>query len=280
MIKVLTDTSASLAWEEYQKHQIIPLPLYIHLLDSHKTKKDLLELSGPDFYKAQRVGRRFSTSHLTTEDFLAVFRPLLEDGSEIICILLSSGISECVNTALQAVELLKSDKISIVDSKQSGFCQAYMALKAKQMADEGACRDEIVAILNDLRRRCHTFFIVESLQHLYAGGRFFWEQALSAAKLNIKPIIWFDNNGKLKMYQKLGSITVIRNKILNLVSECSKREIEWVVLHYADNYKDAIKYAKELEEVVHLPVSLIRLAPSVGVHTGPDLLGPSVITKK
>lgn len=172
MIKILTDTSSSLTWEEYQKNQIIPLPVYIHLLDSHKSKKDLLEISGSDFYKAQRVGRRFSTSHLTTEDFLAIFRPLLEDGSEIICILLSSGISECVNTALQAVEILNTEKISIVDSKQSGFCEAHMALKAKQMANEGANRDEIVATLNDMRQRCHTFFIVESLQHLYAGGRF------------------------------------------------------------------------------------------------------------
>ncbi|MCL6588930.1 MAG: DegV family protein [Firmicutes bacterium] len=280
MIKVLTDTSSSFTWEEYQQHQIIPLPIHIHFLDNHKSKKDLQEISAADFYKAQRAGRRFSTSHLTTEDFLEIFPPLLEDGSEIICILLSSGISECVNTALQAVEILKSDKISIVDSKQSGFCQAYMALKAKEMANKGSNRSEIAASLNDLRQRCHTFFIVESLQHLYAGGRFFWEQALSAARLNIKPIIWFDNNGKLKMYQKLGSVAVIRNKILNLVSECVKREIEWIVLHYADNFNEASEYAKELEAVAHLPVPLIRLAPSVGVHTGPDLLGPSVITKK
>lgn len=82
------------------------------------------------------------------------------------------------------------------------------------------------------------------------------------------------------MYQKLGSVAVIRNKILNLVSECAKREIEWIVLHYADNFKEATEYGKEFEATLHMPVPLVQLAPSVGVHTGPDLLGPSVITKR
>ena len=142
MIKVLTDTTASLSKDDYQQAGIIPIPLLIR--EEYATKKDIFEIGPDEFYREQRKGTSYSTAHLEAEGFLDYFRPHVENGDEVICILLSGMISPCVKAAQRAVELLKTDRITIVDSRQSGFGQAYMAIKAKELAAQGARREEIV----------------------------------------------------------------------------------------------------------------------------------------
>lgn len=277
MIKIMTDTTASLTKEEYKSYNITPIPLFITNDRIHR--KDLFEIFQDDFYKQQREGSKYSTRHLEVDEFVNAFRPVVEMGHEIICILLSSNISPCVEKANEAKQILKNYNITIIDSKQSGFGQAYMAIKAKELADRGANRDMIVKTLEDIRSRTHTYFIVETLDHLKAGGRFFWDQAMIASLLRIKPVIWFDRNGKMKINNKISTINQVRERILLLVKECTKRKIEKIVLHYGDNLHEATNYAKELEAITGIPISLVKLSPIIGAHTGPDLLGPCVITQ-
>lgn len=278
MIKILTDTTVSLTRDEYQEYSITPLPLYLY--GDQGMQKDLFEILPEEFYRQQRNGIKYSTSHLSPEVFTEIFKPVVKAGNEIICILLSSKISPCVTAALQAATTVDPDKISIVDSRQSGYGQAYMALKAREMSETGATRPEIIAALENIRSRTHTYFLLESLEHLKSGGRFFWDQALIATVLRIKPIIWFDQSGKMKLHNKISSIRGVRDKILDLIRECAKRGVEKLVLHYADNYQEAVSYAKELEEIAKQEVPLIKLSPVVGAHTGPDLLGPCIVTKR
>lgn len=277
MIKIMTDTTASLSREEYRDHSITPIPL--HLVNQNKKIKDLFEVSPDDFYSQQRNGAKFTTSYVDSNEFYEYFKPVLEAGNEILCILLSGKISPTLSSALQARQTLDPAKISIYDSRESGFGQAYLVLKAKEMADAGAKRHEIIAALDNIRARTHTYFIVESLDHLKMGGRFFWDQALIASLLHIKPIIWFDQTGKMKIHKKISTTKAIRDKIMQLIEEAANKGIEKICLHYADNYQEATEYAEELGKLLKAPVPLVRLSPIVGTHTGPDLLGPCIITK-
>jgi DegV family protein with EDD domain len=280
LIKIMTDTTASLSREEYQKFNITPIPLLIK--KDREIRRDMFEISPEEFYKGQRNGVKYSTTHIEPNDFEEIFRPVVDDmGHEIICILLSGNISPCVAKANEAIQNygFGASQISIVDSKQSGFGQAYMALKAKEMADKGVGRDKILETIEDIRSRTHTYFIVETLDHLKAGGRFFWDQAVIASLFKIRPVIWFDRNGKMKINKKISSIKALRERVLDLVNECAKRQIEKIVLHYADNPVEAKEFAGELEKIVKMPVPLIKLSPVIGAHTGPDLLGPVIITK-
>lgn len=273
----MTDTTASLSREDYRNHSITPIPLY--LVNQNNKVKDLFGVSPDEFYSQQRKGAKFTTSHIDSNEFYEYFKPVLETGNEVLCILLSGKISPTLSSALQAQQRLDPTKISIYDSRESGFGQAYLALKAKEMADAGANRHEIISALDNIRARTHTYFIVESLDHLKMGGRFFWDQALIASLLHIKPIIWFDQTGKMKIYKKISTIKAVRDKIMQLIEEAAKKGIEKICLHYADNYEEATEYTEQLGKFFGAPVPLVRLSPVVGTHTGPDLLGPCIITK-
>lgn len=279
MIKVVTDTTSSFTNEEYQKHGIISVPLYIREGDT--TKKEMLEISYEEFYSKQRAGSKFTTSQPDPNSFIEAFRQIIESGDEAICVTISTGISGTYNSAHLAKQMLETDKISIVDSYQSGINQAALALKAVQLAAAGKSRGEIVASLEEMRRRTRVYFVVESLRYLYEGGRLSGAQALIGSMIQIKPIVWFDERGKMTTYEKVRTLKNAKNRVLELFKkDTAALGLELAGLHYGDNQAEAESYAKELEEIAGQPVPLVRLSPVIGTHTGPDILGVCFTTQK
>ena len=279
MIKVVTDTTSSLTNEEYAKYGIIPVPLYIREGDA--TKKEMLEISYEEFYSKQRAGSKFTTSQPDPNSFIEAFRPVIESGGEVICVTISSGISGTCNSAHLAKQMLETDKISIIDSYQSGLNQAALAKKAVELAAAGKSREEIVVALEEMRKRTRVYFVVESLRYLYEGGRLSGAQALIGSMIQVKPIVWFDERGTMTSYEKVRTLKNAKNRVLELFKrDIAAFGLEQVGLHYGDNREEAENYAKELEAIVGQPVPLVKLSPVIGAHTGPDILGLCFITQK
>lgn len=278
MIRVVTDTTASLSLKEWQKHGVEVVPLYVR--EGEVAQKELVELSYEDFYRRQRAGGKFTTSQPDPNAFLEIFRPAIEAGDEVVCVTISSKISGTINSANLAKEILETDKISIIDSYQSGFGQAALAIRAKEMAEQGASRAEIVRVLEDMRSRSRTYFVVESLRYLYEGGRLTGAQALIGSLIQIKPIIWFDEEGRMTALEKVRTLKAAKARILELIKERAERGVEKVALHYGDNLEEAQEYARQVEEIVGMPVPLVQLSPVLSSHTGPDLLGAYILSKE
>lgn len=279
MIKVVTDTTSSLTNEEYVKYGIIPVPLYIR--EGEAYKKEMLEISYEEFYSKQRAGSKFTTSQPDPNSFMEAFRPVIESGGEVICVTISSGISGTCNSAHLAKQMLETDKISIIDSYQSGLNQAALALKAVELAAAGQSREQIVVALEEMRKRTRVYFVVESLRYLYEGGRLSGAQALIGSMIQIKPIVWFDERGTMTSYEKVRTLKNAKNRVLELFKrDIAAFGLEQVGLHYGDNLEEAENYAKELEAIAGQPVPLVKLSPVIGAHTGPDILGVCFITQK
>jgi DegV family protein with EDD domain len=277
MIKVVTDTTASFTFEEYAKYNLTAVPLYIRNGDT--SQKELFEISYKDFYRNQRNGVKYSTAQPDPHTFLETFRPIIEAGDEIICTVLSSKISGTINSAYLAKEMLNTDQISIIDSYNSGTGLGMLAVKAANLAAEGYSRSKIVQTLERQRANTRIFFIVESLRHLYEGGRLNGAQALIGSLIQVKPLVWFNSNGLMTTLEKIRTLKAAKNRVLELLQARKPLEIEHASLHYGDNYSEAAEFAHTMEEILTVPVSLCQVSPVIASHTGPDLLGPCVITK-
>lgn len=278
MIKIVTDTTCAMTFAEYEKYSISAVPLYV--CQGEKTQRELLDISYEQFYKEQRGGAKFTTSQPDPSSFLEVFRPIVEAGDEVICITLSGKISGTINSANLAVQMLDTDKITLFDSGMSGYGQASLAIRAWELANNGASRAEIEKDLKDLQTRTRTYFIVESLRYLYEGGRLSGAQALIGSLIQIKPIIWFNPEGTMEALEKIRTLKAAKTRTVELIKERVARGVEKIALHYADNYDEAVEFGKMMEEIAGMPVPLIKLSPVLGTHTGPDLLGPCIISKK
>lgn len=284
MIRVVVDTTCSLTLDDYQRHGITAVPLYVR--EGGNAQRELFDLSYEDFYRRQRAGGRFSTAQPDPNAFLEAFRPALEAGDEVVCIVLSSHISGALNSANLAKQLLAADsaaladRVAIVDSRQSGFGEASLALKARAMAEAGAGLAEVVRALEDLIARTRTYFVVESLRYLYEGGRLSGAQALLGSLIQVKPIIWFTGDGTMEAKEKIRTLKAAKARLLELVKERTDRGVEKMSLHYGDNLAEAREFATELEALAGVPVPLVKLSPVVASHTGPDILGPCVISRE
>lgn len=279
MIKIFTDTTASLTIEEYRSFGIQPIPVIIN--QGEKSKEDLFEISNNEFYQIQRAGGKFTTSQPSPETYIKLFKPHIEAGDEIIAIMMSSKISSSFDTANMVVDMLGTDKITIYDSKASGFGQATLAIKAKELADSGLTRSDIINTLDSLRSRIKVYIIVESLRYLYEGGRLSGAQALIGSVIQIKPIIWFDQDGNLTTFEKIRSLKAAKSRLLELLKdEESSHGIERIYLHYGDNFEEANDFAKSIQGFTEFPISFTKLSPVLGTHTGPDILGIVIVTKE
>jgi DegV family protein with EDD domain len=277
MIRVVTDTTASFTLEEYARYGIAAVPLYIRNGDS--AQKELFELSYAEFYRNQRRGVKYSTAQPDPHTFWETFRPIIEAGDEIICIVLSNQISGAINSAHLAKEMLDTDKITIIDSYNSGTGLGMLAIKATNLAAQGLSRSEIVQALEAQRSRTRIYFIVESLRYLYEGGRLNGAQALIGSLIQIKPIIWFDSIGRMTPFEKIRTLKTAKNRVLDLLQERVPYGVEHASLHYGDNYQEAVEFAAAMEKILAVPVTLCQISPVVASHTGPDVLGPCVITR-
>ena len=278
MIQVVMDTTTGMTREEFDQAGITMVPLYVR--DGEKLYREQVDIFPDEFYRRERAGTIFETAQTNPADLISVFQPIIEAGDEVMCVLISSAISGSVNAAHVAAQTLGAeDKITIVDSLESGYGEAYLGLTAKKMADAGESRGEIERVLSDIRMRTRTYFIMESLKWLFHGGRLTGAQYFVGSVIKLNPIVWFDEAGRMTSYDKTRTIKVAKDHMRQLVRDAGRNGVEAATLHWPDNLDEAESFHAEMEDILQVPVLLTKLSCVLGVHTGPDLLGPCVIMK-
>lgn len=277
MIRVVTDTGCCLTMEDYSKYNITAVPMYIR--EDVSVWRELFEISPDEFFAMERAGHRFSTSQPDPKSFIDIFSEAVNNGDEVICVSMSSGISGCINSANLARDIVGADKISVVDSKCSAYAQAVLVLKAVELAKAGVSRLDIVESLRELRERVHTFFVVKSLQYLYEGGRLSGAQALIGSLIQIKPIIWFSPQGSMEAYEKVRTAKAAKARLVQLVLDLRNKDIESIYIHYTDNYEEAVECKEQLQKELGIEASFVKLSVVLGSHTGPDILGIVTVTR-
>jgi DegV family protein with EDD domain len=278
MIQVVMDTTTGMTRQEFKDAGITMVPLYVR--NGDKVYREQVDILPDEFYRRERQGVVYETAQTNPAELVDVFRPIVEAGDEVVCVLISSAISGSVNAAHVAAQTLGAeDRITIVDSRESGYGEAYLGRTAKKMADAGESRTEVVKVLADIRDRTRTYFIMESLKWLFHGGRLTGAQYFVGSVIKLNPIVWFDEGGRMTSYDKTRTIKVAKDHMRQLVADAGRNGVEAAALHWPDNFEEAQGFHKEMEEILQAPVSLTKLSCVLGVHTGPDLLGPCVITR-
>jgi DegV family protein with EDD domain len=279
MVRIVMDSTSGLTREEFDKAGITMAPLYVR--EGEKLYRDGIDILPEEFYRREREGAIFESAQTNPDDLVKLFKPIIDAGDEIVCVMISGAISGSVNAARVAVQMLEAeDRISIVDSRQSGYCEMNMGRTAKAMADEGKGRLEIVTALNELRDRTWVYFVMESLHWLYKGGRLTGAQALVGTIIQLKPIVWFNDTGHMVTHDKTRTMRVAKERVKELVLEMASHGVVSAGLHWSDNWDEAKEFGAWMESALHVPVEYNRVSCVVGCHVGPDVLGPCVVMKE
>ncbi|MBQ9308346.1 MAG: DegV family protein [Clostridia bacterium] len=229
------------------------------------------------FYEDMRKGKMISTSQITPDEYVRAFRPVLEEGKDIIYLSLSSGLTNTYESALAAREKLEKKcpdaHLYPVDTLSATGGINLLIEKAVENRDKGLSAEENAALLEKLSHRvCHVF-VVNDLMHLMRGGRVSATSAVFGTALQIKPILIIDPNGKLTVVEKKrGAKAALKELEERFVKSRDKDEHSVYMCH-----ADSQAFLETLQPLISqaAPDAVITprlLSPVIGAHTGPGMI--------
>lgn len=249
---------------------------------------DMFEsLSAHDFYEAMRKGAQPMTSQPARPVFEGAFNAAIDSGVPTVYLAFSSGLSGSYEGACAALDHICEERgvasgadlgFYIVDLKLGSTPQGLICSEAVRQRDRGLTASELAAWAEEARYFVHTMFMVDDLDALHRGGRIPASVALVGTKLDVKPLLTFDTDGKLAV----AGVARGRKKGLRRMAEfyaknhSSASYAEIAAVGNADSADDAKRLCemigKESEGTVFLPSNI---GPTIGCHVGPGMVSVS-----
>ena len=264
-IKIVTDSTALIKEEILHKYGIEVVPLYVNFKD--ETIVDGTVENAAIFEKIRKTQEIPSTSQPSPGDFVKVFEKIVQEGSEVISIHISSGISGTVESAKTAAKIVDETRISVFDSYSTSAGLAMLVIAAAEAAEEGKNREEIIDMLERLKSKLRVVFCPEPLEYLKKGGRIGGAQALLGSLLQIKPILYF-YEGKI---EPLDKVRTMKNALERLANELpGTAEGLQVAIINAGAWENCQKLLQIINErLPGIEVGFYELSPVIATHVGP-----------
>lgn len=198
MIKITTDSTCDLPEALLREYDITVLPLGI--VKGEGLFRDGVDIHPADIAAHVDAGGAITTTNaVNTADYLDCFSRLLKTCDAVVHVNLGSKISSChQNARIAAAEL---SNVYVADSDNITVGMGELVLRAARAARAGHTPEEILAELEDLRRRMEVSFVLDRLDYMKRGGRCSAVTAIGANLLKLHPCIEVVD-GKLAVTKK------------------------------------------------------------------------------
>ena len=276
-VVVTSDTTNYLPREVVSELGIREISLYVSLDGVQQREADILE-DTDTFYDALRAtSEAATTSQPSVGDFLAVWRPIVDAGDDIVSVHISSGISGTYGAAVSACEALVNDgidggRIEVIDSRRACGGLGTMLIAGAAAANAGGDIAAVAARVSEARDGLQMWFAVDTLEYLRRGGRIGGAQAWMGSALKIKPILTLD--GEITPIERVRTSQRAVARMIEFLHELHDGGRDgWVVQHIQspDVADELVARGKEIFGTDPLFVS--EVGPVIGAHVGPGLLG-------
>lgn len=272
-IALVTDSTSVLTEKEVKDNNVIVAPIPIIIGD--KEYLEGVNITSAELFETQKQGAAFpKTSQPSMGEMLALFNKLHEEGYEaIITITLSSGISGFYNTLENMARNYPEYGLYPYDSKMTVRLQGYLVLAAARMIKNGLEPQEIIAKLDSIRATIDELFVVDDLKNLSRGGRLSNAGAFIGTMLHIKPLLTFNEDGKIIAFDKIRSLKRAVAKVENLALErTSKLDYKDKLRFFVFHSNDA-KQAEGIREFIEnnfpeMPIDVVEFSPVIATHLG------------
>lgn len=276
MIRILVDSASDILSDNKENITVVPLKVNINNMEYI----DGINLGHDEFYHMLTASKSFpKTSQPSPQDFLVAFEEAKKHEDELICIMLSSGVSGTYQSACLAKEIVEYDKIHIIDSLTGAYGIYILVKKAQEMIQMNASAEEIVKELENLKSRIRIFLSVDTLEYLCRGGRLDKTAAVIGGIAKVKPVITISNEGKVEVVTKSIGMVRAMNSIVGYVGDIQVDEHYSVYTIFTLGTNNVEKLEKKLEVSGVKIKERVQLGPVVGSHIGPEAFGIIFVEK-
>jgi len=269
-MRVITDSTADLPAESYEKYAIGLVPLTLRL--GERTWRDFFDIDPDAYYVLLKESKDFPmTSQPSPQEIIDVYTPFVEKGEPILSIHVSSKLSGTYQSAVLAKNHFPEASIEVVDSRQVSGGLGIIVLLCAEKASSGTPFEEVVDFARDLAGRVQTFMSVDSLDYLHRGGRISRAEAFVGSLMKIKPLLRMIE-GEIRPIEKIRTTGKLLIRFVELVEEAARVEGRLrLFVAESDNVT-----AGFVERLLQIPgVSLVARSKIGGVcasHGGPGSL--------
>ncbi len=239
-------------------------------LDNFQTEEEYFA-----FYDKVADGYFPRTAKLNYEAHVAHFTKMAEAGvKDVLHFMISSGLADTINITKQAAADVKQKypdfNVFAVDPLTATIGQGMLASVAADCRDKGMTAQETYDLLIELRQRIQHCIIPNDLFYLKKGGRVSGASAAIGTMLNIKPMLAFDPEGKLKTLEKCKGMKKAFARVIDTMSKAKidpKYNVAIVV--HTNNEKGANELASLIEMKTGVKPLITIMGPVIGSHVGP-----------
>lgn len=280
MVTIVADTTSSIPVAQAEAMGLPYIPQIIIFGD--ESYRDDHEIDTITFLNKLRAA---TTLPKTAAPPPALYNPVYEkytqNGNTVIVLTPSADLSGTYRSAEVAAGDFPDRDIRVIDTRAVGSGLASIVLEAFQWAKDGLDADTIVAKVKDLSRRHKVYFVVDTLEYLYKGGRIGGAKMLFGSLLQVKPILQLkDGHTEPVESQRTKRRAMARLKEL-IFLDCPRNESSLLSIMHGDVLVEAQAIAEELKSSLGLSkINIYDLPPAILVHAGPGVIAVSYFTEK
>ena len=273
---IITDSSSDLCKEILCDPDLAMIQLDV-LVEGEEPKANC-DIDAKEFYDKLRGKKSATTSAVNIDTFLAVFEPYLNDGTDVLYLGFSSGLSGTYNAGLVAAKELAEKyperKIYAVDTLAASLGQGLLVDYAVKLKNDGADIETVRDFVEENKLKLCHWFTVDDLFFLKRGGRVSAATAVVGSMLSIKPVLHVDDMGRLINVGKARGRKAAIDALFDKMKETAiEPENQTVFISHGDAIEDAEYLAGRIREELGVKeIKIGYVGPVIGAHAGPGVL--------
>ncbi len=268
-LAVITDSSAFLQAETLRKEDLFVLDIPVNI-DGQEYVEGV-NLTAQEFYE-----KMASTSELpkTSQPSIAKLDEILSSlkakgYTHALGLFLSSGISGFYQNIQYMKDEYEGLTIAFPDTRITSAPLGYMVESVLKWAEQGDGFESILDKVTEQIENTSAFIMVDDLDHLVKGGRLSNGAAILGNLLSIKPILYFNDQGVIEVYEKVRTEKKATKRLVEIVKEATAiGNYQITVIHGNAPQKAADLRQLLIDGGVATDVSIATFGSVIGTHLG------------
>lgn len=266
-VKIVTDSSCTMkkSIRDALAIQVIPLSIMIdgvvYTDDDHLEGEHFMEMMA----KAKALPQ---TSQPPLGKFIELYDELGKDGSAVISIHMTKGLSGTVETARQASSLTNTN-VTVIDSDFTDQGLSFQVIQAAKLAQAGGSIPEILEEIHRVKENTKLYIGISTLNNLVKGGRISRTTGFLSNIFDMKVVMDFDQTELIPVAKGRGMKTFdkwfdgLKEELSQLTNVCQ------IGISHADGLELAEEFKAGLQPLfLKMDIPVLHTNPIIATHTG------------
>ncbi len=272
-VLITSSSMCDIPAEVIRNLQLDIIPFYVH------TDKgvfwDNMEADSDELVQFLKEGRgTIKSEPPTVDEFEAFFEERLKRAHRIIHIAITASVSHEYERALRAAKSFEN--VTVINSECLSGSTGLLVLLGARMVQQNQSADQILAVLNYMKRRISTAFIVGSTEHMMRGGLITERMNRIMTILNLRPSLVVNND-------KFGLDHIFMGKTENchkryirrVLSRCENPDLDVIFVSYVDLSEEQLEWiAQEIRKYHKFEhIVMQKASAAIAANCGPGSFG-------